>query len=96
MKTLITNFFFFIFLFCQSVYERQTPWLHANRLAAIESIKPLTGVNDHWISVAVEVVGEDRGDEWSAIKDEWTDLGLKRRRTRMVEESSNFGSLRTM
>ena len=46
-------------------------------LAAIESIKPLTGVNDHWISVAVEVVGEDKRGEWSVSKGEWKNLGLK-------------------
>ena len=46
-------------------------------LAAIESVKPLTGMNDHWISVAVEAVGEDRRSEGSVSKREWEDLGLK-------------------
>ena len=46
-------------------------------LAAIESVKPLTGVNDHWISVAVEAMGEDRRSGGSVSRGEWEDLGLK-------------------
>ena len=34
-------------------------------------------MNDHWISVAVEAVGEDRKSEGSVSRGEWADLGLK-------------------